>query len=142
MLRPLLALVALVFAGWLAFQPRVANHFGYALPVRDGLPCRLHYRGRDYENDEQCGGMDRGAWSVWYAAHHHVPSGGPCQQPATLRGIRDWPLHEIASISTLLGPSHPVLVSSRDGPASGFTTMVLYVEDAGCYRPYALLGGP
>jgi len=81
-------------------------------------------------------------WSVWYAAHRHVSSGGPCEQPASLRQIRDWPLHEVASISTLLGSAHSVLVSSRDDPAGGFTTMVLYVEDGKCYRPYGLLGGP
>jgi len=46
------------------------------------------------------------------------------------------------SVWTLFGPAHPVSVSRRDDAASGFTTMVLYVKDGGCYRPYELLGGP
>lgn len=142
LVRALLILVALGFATWLAFRPAMANHFGYALPIANGLPCRLHYRGRDYENDDQCGGMNRSDWSIWYAAHHHVVPGGLCEQPASLRRMRDWPLHDIASISTFFGSAHPVLVGSRDDLASGFTTMVLYVGDATCYRPYVLLGGP
>jgi hypothetical protein len=120
----------------------MANHFGYALPVNNGLPCRLHYRGRDYDNNEQCAGMNRSTWDIWYAAHHHVSAGGACEHPASLRRQGEWPLHTVAGISTLFGRAHRVLVGSRDDAASGFTTMVLYVEDGGCYRPYVLSGGP
>lgn len=134
-LRALLILAALALIGWLTFQPAAANHFGYALPIENGLPCRLHYRGRDYENDEQCGGMNRSAWSIWYDAQHHLPPGGPCESPAALRRTRDWPLHQVAGISTLLGPAHPILVSRRGGSPGGLTTMVLFVADATCYRP-------
>src|SRR5947209_20522752 len=110
-LAPLPILTLLALAGWLAFQPRFANHFGYALPISNGLPCRLHYRGRDYENDEQCVGMNRSAWSVWYAAHHRVPSGGPCEKSASLKRTGDELLHEVASISTLLGSPDPIFIS-------------------------------
>lgn len=138
----LLGLAVLLCLGVVATRPRVANHFGYALPVANGLPCRLHYRGRDYENDSQCVGMNRSAWSGWYTARHHLPSGGACLQPAALRQVHDWPLELVASISTLFGPAHPVLVSHRDDAASGFTTMGVYVRDGSCYRPYEVLGGP
>ncbi len=32
------------------FIPKVANHFGYALPGERGLPYQVHYNGRDYRN--------------------------------------------------------------------------------------------
>jgi hypothetical protein len=138
----LLGLAALICLGVIATRPQVASHFGYALPVANGLPCRLHYRGRDYENDSQCVGMNQSAWSERYTARHHLSSGGVCLQPAALRQAQDWPLEQVASIWTLFGPAHPVLVSHRDDAAHGFATMGVYVMDGSCYRPYELLGGP
>jgi hypothetical protein len=134
-------LVALIAAaGWAAFQPWTANHFGYALPIKNGLPCRLQYSGRAYENLEQCGGTERTAWMVWYEARHPGPSGGACQTPAELRRELSWPLREVQQIFTLLGPSHDVLVVK--GVPAGMTSTVIFVRDGPCFRPYELLGGP
>ena len=132
-------LAASLGSGWLAFQPRVANHFAYALPMKNGLPCRISFLGRHFDNNEQCLGMNGSGRSVWYAKHHHVPSGGACEGTGQLRKVGFLPLHRIGGISTLLGPSHAVLQPHAD--RSGVPT-VLLVEDNGCYRPYELSGGP
>jgi hypothetical protein len=58
----LVAVTLTLLVGWLAFEPRVANHFGYALPMKNGLPCRISVLGRDLDNNEQCLGMNRGDW--------------------------------------------------------------------------------
>jgi hypothetical protein len=136
----LLGVTVLALMVFLAFQPRVANHFGYALPMKNGLPCRLHVMGRDYDNSEQCLGMNRAGWTAWYDAKHHVTPGGVCETNAQLQRAHDFPLERVGGVSTLFGSSHAVL-SPR--PDHGFgTTTVLLVRDNGCFRPYGLSGGP
>lgn len=44
---------------FLASRATVANHLGYALSGPYGLPFRVHYAGRDYENSSTCAGA---AW--------------------------------------------------------------------------------
>jgi hypothetical protein len=61
----LLAVALVALAAWLSFRPEVANHFGYALPFKSGLPCRIHVLGREYDNDSQCLGIARTAWMQW-----------------------------------------------------------------------------
>ena len=134
----LLLLFALI--AWLAFQPRVANHFGYAVPMKNGLPCRILVVGRHFDNNEQCGGMNRDGWTVWYDARHHVTTGGACETKAQLQSVNDVPLHQVGGISTLFGPSHAIL-SPTPGHGLGAPT-VLFVDDNGCFRPYSLSGGP
>lgn len=134
----LLALPAGV--AWAAFQPRVANHFGYALPVANGLPCRIQYSGRDYENLNECAGSELTPWMEWYAKRHHLSSDAPCHRQASLRAIHSWPLREVGQVFTLLGPAHPILEKSTIG--AGETSTVIFVGDGTCYRAYELLGGP
>ena len=69
----------------LAAQPTMANRFGYALPGADGLPFRVHYAGRDYENSSTCAGAG------WCKAN------GPpsCTASAWFRDAGYWPLQRI-----------------------------------------------
>jgi hypothetical protein len=134
-------LVAFGAALWVAFRPAVANHFGYALPTQNGLPCRIHVGGRDYDNTEQCAGISRSSWALWYDALHHIQPGGSCETSATLRSQGALPLREIDSIWTLLGSAHSVQVPANMNLAK-YTTTVLFVKDGACYRPYGLSGGP
>ena len=135
-----LLLLLFVLVAWLVFQPRVANHFGYAMPMKNGLPCRISVLGRDFDNNEQCGGMNRRGWIAWYDARHHVTPGGACETKAQLHSESDLPLHQVGGISTLFGSSHAIL-SPQPGHGLG-TPTVVFVEDSGCFRPYSLSGGP
>ncbi len=139
--RGLGVLVAIGAGLWLAFRPAVANHFGYALPTQNGLPCRIHYGGRDYDNDEQCAGINRSSWAVWYDTRHHLQSGGSCATTANLRSETALPLREVAGISTLLGLAHSIMVPGSVN-YRGYAPTVLFVSDGACYRPYELSGGP
>jgi len=116
----------------MARQPRLANHFGYALPLPGaaGLPFRLSYTGRHYANASTCAGDD------WCKA-----AGPPiCTHASELRGAGYWPLRQAGSVFTLFGPSHPML---RAPTPDGMTTMALYVPIArDCYLAYSLEGGP
>ncbi len=141
MLQGIVVLIATGVALWLAFQPAVANHFDYALPVRNGLPCRIHFDGRDYDNNEQCAGISRSSWQVWYDARNHVPSGGSCESLSALRSEQALPLREVGGISTFLGSGHLLMVPRRVN-LHRFTPTVLFVTDGACYRAYALSGGP
>lgn len=141
----LISIFSLIVLGCSVFvvtRPTVANHFGYALPIANGLPCRIHHGGRDYQNGEQCAGIDRTAWSIWYSAKHHLAAGGPCQGPGSLRQVNAWPLYPVAGIDTLFGPSHAVAEDRGEQARPDLTPVVLWVRDGTCYRPYALLGGP
>lgn len=109
------ALLLIAGAVTLAFNARVASHFGYALPGANGLPSRISYAGRDYSAGSAC----------WTAEH--------LQQ----QGM--WPLHEVAQVPTLLGQAHPVL--SETVP-QGMTTTLLVIPQDSCYTVYSLEGGP
>ncbi len=52
----MVAIAVLVVVGTLGATPKVANHFGYALPGERGLPYQVHYNGRDYRNYLTCAG--------------------------------------------------------------------------------------
>ena len=99
----------------LAFNARVADHFGYALPGASGLPSRISYAGRDYS------------------------SSGACWTSAQVRQQGMWPLHEVAQVPTLLGQAHPVL---SETVRQGMTTTLLVIPQDSCYAVYSLEGGP
>ena len=126
-------------SAWLAFRPEVANHFGYALPFKNGLPCRIHVLGREYDNDSQCLGIARTAWMKWYDAQNHVTEGGECVARAAISHTYHGGLSKIGEVFTLLGLSHPI-EGMRD--PEGLVSTVLFVRDCSCYRPYSLSGGP
>lgn len=111
------ACATLVLAGGvaLAFNARVANHFGYALPGAAGLPERISYAGR------------------------HYSAQGECWASSKLQQVRLWPLREVSQLPTLLGPAHPVL--SAEVP-QGMTAMTLLIPSGACYAVYSLEGGP
>lgn len=52
------ALLIMATGFWGAFQPRVANHFSYALPGKDGLPTYIYANGRRYQSLQVCAGDD------------------------------------------------------------------------------------
>ena len=125
------AVLVLVGLGMAAFQPRVANAFGYGLPGPHGLPHRVHVLGRDYQNASQCAGAS------WCAG---VAPASTCWSRAKLTSVGMWPLTQVGSIFTLLGPTHPVLAPPI--PA-GMTSTLMFVPGNGdCYLVFALEGGP
>lgn len=109
------ATLLVIGGGALAFNARVANYFGYALPGDAGLPSRIAYAGR------------------------HYSSAGGCWSSLRLQREGAWPLHAVSQLPTLLGPAHPVL--SAPVP-QGMTTMLLVVPSGSCYSVYSLEGGP
>lgn len=109
------ALLLIAGAIALAFNSRVADHFGYALPGASGLPSRIAYAGRDYS------------------------ASGACWTSARLQQQGIWPLHEVTQVPTLLGQAHPVL--SETIPR-GTTTVLLAIPQDSCYAVYSLEGGP
>ncbi len=111
------ALALLVVGGAaLVFNPRVANHFGYALPGDAGLPSRVAYAGRHYAASSQC------------------------LTSAQLQQKGWWPLHRISQIPTAFGPAHPMYTDTYpEGPA---TTVTLFVPKGSCYAAYVIEGGP
>jgi hypothetical protein len=127
------AILFLIGSVWLAFRPEVSNHFGYALPLKNGLPCRIHVLGRHYDNDSQCLGIARTAWMTWSGAQNE------CVTQSAVTHTYQKRLLEIGEVFTLLGRSHPIDMA---GNARGLTPTVLFVQDGACYRPYSLSGGP
>jgi hypothetical protein len=127
-----LIVFVLASAGIVAFQPRMANHFGYALPGPNGLPYRIAYQGRTYVNLSMCAGA---AWCKSTSSAQPL-----CVTQAALANDNRWPLKQIGSIFTLFGPSHAVLVDPAD---EGLTQLDLFVADGtDCYIVYTLQGGP
>lgn len=128
----LIVAVLLAGIGVLGFTPALpwaANHYGFALPGRDGLPYRIHHAGRDYATQGVCAHAD------WCASQQSV-----CSSQTQLAAENFWPLHAVGQVNTLLGPSYPVLVPN--GIPAGMTTTLLFVRYQGCYQVYALEGGP
>lgn len=125
---------------WTALQPWTANHFGYALPGKDGLPDRITYEGTPYFNRDLCAG----------ASYCH-PASAQRWTKADLdqRGI--WPLKQVGSVFTLFGPAHPLLEPVDDPSMAGEGTpyvsdlrpFLLFIpDDATAYFVYQRPGGP
>lgn len=121
----LIPAIPVVGLAWLGGPPWAANHYGFALPGRDGLPYRIHYHGRDYATQGYCAGAD------WCKGQQRA-----CVAQSTIVGGDS--LSHVADVETLLGPAYPVFTVST----AGLTTVVLYVKAGGCYVPFALEGGP
>lgn len=126
--------LAMVGLGLAAFQPRVANMLGYALPGARGLPYRIAYGGRDFSNPGMCAGAD-------WCQNPKPPDAGDCRTQAALRGEGWWSLHQVGTIFTLLGPSYPYYSLGSSGASPG--GLLLFVRlNSDCYIVYALEGGP
>jgi hypothetical protein len=131
------AMVAIAL-GLLLFQPAVANQFGYALPVTNGLPCRVHYANGTYDNDYQCAGANMTGWMTWSERQHHFPKGGGCLAVSAIQPRGGGTLTRVAQVSTLLGAAHPIVTGRGSYSSRSAQALTLYIQDGSCYRPYNL----
>lgn len=130
----LILLAFIVPAGiWGAFQPRVANHFGYALPGKDGLPTYIFANGRRYQSPQVCAGAD---WCEQARIQQLIPR---CYTQADLQTQQLWPLVQVSNMFTLFGASQPILAPKG---ASGVARPFVMADGPDCYVTYTLEGGP
>jgi hypothetical protein len=124
------SIVLVVFlAAGSAFLPRLANHFGFALPIADGLPYRVFYLDRAYSSsDHMCAGA---GWC------RPQPS---CSSLSELNEKGYSPLTQIGTVHTLFGPDHPIVTGRTIQDSPPTIVWVSYSRD--CYLTYALMGGP
>lgn len=115
-------LILLPAATGAGFLPRVANHFGYALPWPDGLPYSVHYRDRDYHSPRTCAGA---GW---------CDGPGPVCLPHPGRLVR------VDDVFTYFGTSHDVFVDGSIPPRETPIGVLVEAHD-GCYVAYSLSGG-
>jgi hypothetical protein len=134
-LTPLLVLLLLIMTGGVtaAFQPRVANHFSYALPGRDGLPTYIYANGRRYQSLQVCAGAD---WCTQDRLQQLIPR---CYSQADLQTMQIWPLVRVSTMFTLFGAPQPIMA-----PVGESGVMRPFVMDDGpdCFVVYELEGGP
>ena len=129
-----LAALLIVAAGvWAAFQPRVANHFSYSPPRRDGLPTYIYAHGRRYQSLQVCAGDD---WCQRDRLQQLIPR---CYTQADLRAIHLWPLIQVSTMLTLFGAPQPILSPQGE---SGVMQSFVMADGPDCYVSYALEGGP
>jgi hypothetical protein len=130
----LVVVPVIVAAGvWGAFQPRMANHFSYALPGKDGLPTYIYAHGRRYQSLQVCAGDD---WCQRDRLQQLIPR---CYTPADLQAIHLWPLVKVSSMWTLFGAAQPIL--SPVGP-DALTRPFVMADGPNCFVIYDLEGGP
>lgn len=129
-------IIALILTGaiWTALQPWTANHFGYALPGKDGLPTYIFANGRRYHSAQVCAGAD---WCQQERAQQGIPR---CYTHADLQNrLHLWPLVHVGDMFTLFGAPRTIL--ARAGSWS--LTMAFIIADGpDCYVIYGLEGGP
>lgn len=132
-----LGILALMAGGltWGALQPWTANHFGYALPGKDGLPTYIFARGRRYHSPQVCAGAD---WCKAQYGNYPVPI-TRCVPQADLMDRHIWPLAQVGTLFTLFGASRPIL--SPNG-SIGVTAPLVIADGPDCYVEYGLEGGP
>lgn len=131
---PLILLVFLVTVGvTAAFQPRVANHFGYALPGKDGLPTYIYANGRRYQSLQVCAGAD---WCQQDRLQALIPR---CYTQADLQALHIWPLKSVSTMFTLFGAPQPILSPQGE---SGVMQSFVMADGPNCYVTYSLEGGP
>ena len=134
--RLVFALAALLIVAadvWVAFQPRVANHFSYALPGKDGLPTYIYAHGRRYQSLQVCAGDD---WCQHDRLQQLIPR---CYTQADLRAMHMWPLAQASTMLMLFGAPQPILSPQGE---SGIMQSFVMADGTDCYVTYALEGGP
>ncbi|HEX6543740.1 MAG TPA: hypothetical protein VF040_18440 [Ktedonobacterales bacterium] len=131
------AVIVVVFIGsagiLAAFQPRVANHFSYALPGKDGLPAYIYADGRRYQSQQVCAGD---GWCEQNRLQQLIPR---CYTQADLQKLQMWPLVQVGTMFTLFGAPQPILAPKGE---SGLTRPFVMADGADCYVTYTLEGGP
>lgn len=118
---------------WGAFQPRVANHFGYALPGKDGLPTYIYANGRRYQSQQVCAGA---GWCDQNRLRDLIPR---CYTESNLQTMRIWPLEQVSTMFTLFGAPQPILAPTGE---RGLTSPFVMADGDNCYVIYSLEGGP
>ncbi|MFI9452555.1 hypothetical protein [Amycolatopsis sp. NPDC052450] len=133
-------LVLLGALGGVAFIPKVANHFGYALPGAKGLPYRIHYNGRDYRSDVTCAGA---RWCEDERTPEQRVKPYCVTQTALdrARGNSGTELAKVDDVFTLFGPARSVFTAGALPPGETVTTVIVEAS-VDCYLTYALMGGP
>jgi len=130
--------VALLVIGvgiWGALQPAMANHFGYAVPGKDGLPTYLFENGRRYHSLQVCAGA---GWCEQERVQYGIPR---CYTQADLQDrFHEWPLAQVDTMFTLFGGAQPIL--QRSAGDKGLTTPYYILDGPDCYVAYGLEGGP
>jgi hypothetical protein len=119
---------------WGAFQPWTANHFGYALSGKDGLPSYIFARGRRYQSLQVCAGAD------WCQRDHEQQGIPRCYDQAFLQSHQSWPLVKYGEMFTLFGAPQPIFVHT--GSIAGLTAPFIMADGSDCYVVYSLEGGP
>ncbi|MFI0802340.1 hypothetical protein [Amycolatopsis lurida] len=139
----ILSIAVLVVLGALcgaAFIPKVANHFGYALPGEKGLPYQVKYNGRDYRSHMTCAGAQ-------WCEDEKTPEQRTrpyCTPRAGLgleKGNGGTGMVKVDDVFTMFGPSHPVFTVGAL-PQGGTVTGVVVEASKDCYLTYDLVGGP
>jgi len=122
------------------FTPKVANHFGYALPGERGLPYQVHYNGRDYRTTLTCAGAQ---WCEddKTPEQRMAPYCTPGVELGLGEGIDDTGLVKVDDVFTLFGPARPVFTIGVVPQEKTVATLVVGAADD-CYLTYALAGGP
>jgi hypothetical protein len=131
-----LGILAVILGGllWGAFQPWTANHFGYALPGKDGLPTYIFAQGRRYHSLQVCAGAD---WCQRDREQQGIPR---CYTAADLQDrFHEWPLAQVDTMFTLFGAPQPIL--QRNAGDEGLTTPYIMADGPDCYVTYSLEGG-
>ena len=137
---------AIISAGVLAIvicflwsgPPWMANHFGFALPGKGGLPYRVTtYAGRAYISQRTC------AYAGWCQSTSPGTHTDPlCQREEDIKQSHAWPLVQVGTISTLFGPSHALMAPQSIVSSKLTPTGIYVVFDTSCYVSYTLSGGP
>jgi hypothetical protein len=127
------ALLVVALGIWGALQPAMANHFGYAVPGKDGLPTYIFANGRRYQSQQVCAGAN---WCLHNQAEYGIPR---CYMQADLERTQEWPLVQVASMSTLFGAPHTILQPAGE---TGVNVTFIIEDGPDCYVMYELEGGP
>ncbi|HEX9036602.1 MAG TPA: hypothetical protein VF808_06375 [Ktedonobacterales bacterium] len=128
-------ILALLLAGLTlgASQPWTANHFGYALAGRDGLPTYVFFYGRRYHSPQVCAGAG------WRQADMASQNIARCYTQADLTQFKAWPLQSVGTMFTLFGAPHDLL---RPVGNAGLPAPIIIADGQDCYVVYPLEGGP
>ncbi|HEX9069303.1 MAG TPA: hypothetical protein VF807_11085, partial [Ktedonobacterales bacterium] len=117
----------------IAWQPWTANHFGYAVPGRDGLPTYVFENGRRYHTSQVCANAD---WCARDRSQQGIPR---CDTQADLAARHEWPLTPADHMFTLFGAPQTIYI----GPwGRGLPAPFIMADGPDCYVMYSLEGGP
>jgi hypothetical protein len=133
---PIGLLVAAMSLFWVEL-PWMANHFGFALSGKGGLPYRITYSGRDYSNLATCAHAD------WCQSTSPDTGRNPlCWKKEDIQHDGYWPLVQVGTISTFLGSPYS-LMAPQSQVSSNLTVISAYIASGtNCYVPYELEGSP